>query len=615
MSTQTEQAPAPRRPAPAAGPALAAFGAFAALLLVVAALHAAGVIVLGRPALGPGEIDRAGWKVLVLPAAVAALSLWFVARAGRWPSADGRDLALVGATTAVGLLARLPLLPIGVWRDESSTYFDVLPSGLGPFLEALRVGELNPPGYYLVMKAWVDLAGADGIVFKLPSLAFGLVMIPACYAIGRAAGSRVAGLVAAAVIAVSPEAIYYTQEARPYAMAAVLTAITGAALLRALARPGALALAGFALAATALLYTHYTGLMAVGSLAGAGLVVLWRRGDGRGAVGLLVACGAVAALYAPWLGTFLFHLATGTPWTPETSIAESPVLLLKHLAYTLPWEGATWLMGPLALLVLGGIAWGVAALLRPAGWRGARGRRGAPRRAEAGAVLGLSVLGPAVALAAMGYPSRYMFLFLPLAAALFGLWADAALAWWRDRTGRGAPLPALLAVAYGWAAAFAWDHAGMDTRPKSGIATLEARTDDAALATTAFLLAPDYLAPTFGYVFRDRDATMLAFARAERPEYFSPVGYAEIWERPDAIDRTRGRVEALAGAGLERLAFVQGNCGEPMEDRGRMRYARVNELRAWLDATRPRIDEALHPGRSECVQVTTYDLSTALRAP
>lgn len=635
MSIQTERVTAPRR-ASKTGATLVVTVVFAALLLAAAiGVFAIGVGPIDRPATAPGEIDRAAWKVFVLPVAVAALGLLAVAitasRGRAWFATRPGIAALLGTFMLVGLLARLPELPIGVWRDEASTFFDALPDTFAALIAFLRLAELNPPGYYLVMQWWVALAGAEGVVFKLPSLLFGLLLIPACYALGRAAGSALAGLVAAALIAISPEAIYYAQEARPYAMAAVLAALTATFLLRSLSHPGWGAPAGFTLAATALLYTHYTGLMAVGSLAGAGLIVAWRREDSRLALRLFLASAAVALLYAPWAETFLFHLTTGTPWTPEASLASRPVFLLKDLAYTLPWtNGSKWLMGPAALLVLAGIAGGIVALfLRPGTKTGTESGTGTgtrdPRnvgltRTEAGAVLGMAVLGPAMALAVLAYPPRYMFLFLPMASALFGLWASAARAWWlnrasgTERSGRGPLLPMLLGVVYAWAAIFAWGHAQMTTLPKSGIATIEARTTDADLQSTAFLLAPDFLAPTFGYLFRDRPATFLAFARLESPEIFSAVGYAEIWERPDAIARVQDRIGEIAAAGFDRLAFVQSNCGAPMQDRGRMRYSRVNDLRAWLDATYPRTDETTHPGLNECVLMTTYDLSPPLGA-
>lgn len=576
---------------------------------VLVAAAALAVLGLGAPAFdrapaAPGEVDRAPWRVIVLPAAVAAMGVLAVVW-GRGPAVRGglRDAAILCGITAGGLLARLPVLPIGVWRDESSTYFDSLPATTSSLIELIRFSELNPPAYYLVMQWWIDLAGADGVVFKAPSLVFGLLLIPACYALGRAAGSPLGGLIAAFLVAISPEAIYYSQEARPYAMAAVLSALTAVFALRSLDGARTADLAGLALSAAALLYTHYTGLMLVGALAGIVGLLCWRRRDGRTTTRIAAALAVAAALYLPWLETFLFHLGTGTPWTPEASWSSRPEFLVKNIAYTLPWTGGKWLVGPPALLVLAAMAAGVWALLAErAPTRGA-----GPTVGEAGAVLIVAVAAPAIALAVLAYPSRYMFLFTPIACALYGLWIGAAIER-RSAAARRHLLPVGLGVVFAWAALFAWSHAQMGTEPKSGIRTIAARADDETLRSTAYLLAPDYLAPTFAYEFRGRDVTFLAFARAEDPHLFSPIGYAEIWAAPDALRRTQNRIAALAADGFHQLAFLQANCGEPAQDRGRMLYSRANDLRAWLDETYPSVGSELHPGLSECVRVTTYDL-------
>ena len=584
---------------------------------------------------GPaGPVDGAGgtrWLPLAVLAGLLGLGLLLALAGGRAraPHAAGaapfalpmRSAGMaLGIVTAAGLLVRLPVLALGVWRDEASTFFDAtLPGSMPALIDFIHLAELNPPGYFLVMQQWIAAAGAEGAVFKIPSLAFGLLLIPACYLLARAAGGGIlAGLVAAFVICISGEAIYYSQEARPYAMAALVTALTAVALMRALAAPRPANVLLLALSGAALLYTHYTGLMAIGALGGAGLLVAWRRGDARALAGLVVAGLGAAVLFAPWVPTFLFHLSTGTPWTEATSLLERPVLLLKNVSYTLPWwstklpwPGGEVLLAPFALLIVLAVLAGLAAFAR--GWNAAP-RGGALTPLEGAVVLSLAVAGPAIALAAMGYPQRYMFLFLPLSSALFGIWAGMAAAHPLAGPLRRYPLSAALAVGYVCAAAFAWSYAHDDDAPKSGIRTLAARTDDATLRDTAFLLAPDFLAPTFGYYFRDREPTFLAFARMEDPQIFSPVGYAEIWSAPDALDRMTARIEDVAARGFARLSFLQATCDGPLEDRGRMAYSRVNDLRAWLDGRYDALDETIHAGRSECVRETVYDLDASARA-
>jgi 4-amino-4-deoxy-L-arabinose transferase-like glycosyltransferase len=137
----------------------------------------------------------------------------------------------------IGLLLRLPGLGLGLWRDEAVTYFDARPETLAGLIQAVAHSELNPPGFFMIMHRWMQTFGASEVVFKLPALMFGLLLIPVTYGLGLAAGAARAGLMAAAVTALAPEAIYYSQEARPYTLTALLCCVVVLFYLRALAHP------------------------------------------------------------------------------------------------------------------------------------------------------------------------------------------------------------------------------------------------------------------------------------------------------------------------------------------------------------------------------------------
>ena len=87
---------------------------------------------------------------------------------------DGLAIVLF---TAVGLALRLPLLTRGIWRDEGSTYADVLAPSLGAMLAHLPVTELTPPLYFIVMFYWTRAAGTSEVALHVPSLIFGLATI------------------------------------------------------------------------------------------------------------------------------------------------------------------------------------------------------------------------------------------------------------------------------------------------------------------------------------------------------------------------------------------------------------------------------------------------------
>src|SRR5207248_2312948 len=103
------------------------------------------------------------------------------------------------------------------------------------------------PLYYATQLA-ARVAGHDEWSGRLPAALFGLAAIPLVFLAARALGGWAAGVAAAIVLAVSPLHVYYSREARPYALLMLLTAVMLIALLR-----QRLGLAIFA--AIAMLYT------------------------------------------------------------------------------------------------------------------------------------------------------------------------------------------------------------------------------------------------------------------------------------------------------------------------------------------------------------------------
>ncbi|WP_088241159.1 glycosyltransferase family 39 protein [Calothrix rhizosoleniae] len=88
----------------------------------------------------------------------------------------------------------------------------------------------HPPLFFCWLYQWLGWMtplGEDWVV-KLRSLSavFGIVAIPIMYAINSLAYSRNAGLIAAAIMAVSPFAVYLSQEARHYTLPMMLISLS-----------------------------------------------------------------------------------------------------------------------------------------------------------------------------------------------------------------------------------------------------------------------------------------------------------------------------------------------------------------------------------------------------
>lgn len=112
----------------------------------------------------------------------------------------------------IGLIVRIPLMNQNYWYDEtfSSAIAQV---GMGDFFTTIR-GDVHPPGYYLIIRAFVAVFGHNDFTMRLPALLSSLGLIVTMYHIGTTYGGKRVGKWAAMLTALMPVAIYYATEAR-----------------------------------------------------------------------------------------------------------------------------------------------------------------------------------------------------------------------------------------------------------------------------------------------------------------------------------------------------------------------------------------------------------------
>ena len=121
----------------------------------------------------------------------------------------------------VGLFLRLISLNQSLWLDEATTAL-VAKMSLPDMFSKFLPWDFHPPFYYLIMKLWTDIFGCSEISLRFPSILFGLGTIYFTYLVGKKLFNKKTGLVASALLATSGLAVYYSQEARMYALAALL---------------------------------------------------------------------------------------------------------------------------------------------------------------------------------------------------------------------------------------------------------------------------------------------------------------------------------------------------------------------------------------------------------
>lgn len=127
----------------------------------------------------------------------------------------------LGLIIFIGLLFRLVNLNQSLWLDEAITAVAVKSDTFVGLITKFSPGDFHPPLYYLFLKLWTNLFGYSEIALRIPSVIFGVLTIFVVYKIGKKLFNEKTGLVAALLIATNPLAIYYSQEARMYSLAAL----------------------------------------------------------------------------------------------------------------------------------------------------------------------------------------------------------------------------------------------------------------------------------------------------------------------------------------------------------------------------------------------------------
>jgi mannosyltransferase len=168
------------------------------------------------------------------------------------------EIAPLVAVCALGAAIRFATLGVQSFDfDESFTVGIVVNGSFGHMLHTIPRTESSPPLYYILAWLWSKVFGLGPVGIRSLSALFGSLVVPVAYFIGRRFGSPRAGLYAALFVAVDPLLVWYSQEARTYALLALLGALSFWTFVRALDRPDRGRLIVWALASAAAICSHY----------------------------------------------------------------------------------------------------------------------------------------------------------------------------------------------------------------------------------------------------------------------------------------------------------------------------------------------------------------------
>lgn len=205
-----------------------------------------------------------------------------------------------------------------LWYDEGVTA-RVAQMGVRE-LARWTANDIQPPLYYILLSGWLRLfdpwPGNIAYLMRFFSAGFGVLLVPLLSSLARRLWSPCAGLLTGFLTAIAPIMVYYSQEARMYAMLIFLVSLAAYAVVRFLAllsrmdmptppgperkRLGFLGL--YAGAGLAAMYTHYFAGFALLALALYwGHVWVRESKNTRALGGFALANLIILGGYLPWL--------------------------------------------------------------------------------------------------------------------------------------------------------------------------------------------------------------------------------------------------------------------------------------------------------------------------
>jgi uncharacterized membrane protein len=168
----------------------------------------------------------------------------------------------VSALTLLGAVLRLAALGRkSFWLDELSS-IGIASSPLPVFKDAILHHEGNMALYYVLLRMWLSVGTLEATVRLLSALA-GIAAIPLMYFLARRFFKPETAGIAAALLAVSPGAIVYSQEARGYSLLVLAVLASTYAFVALIGRPSIRAAVAYGVLAPAMAYCHFFGALVI----------------------------------------------------------------------------------------------------------------------------------------------------------------------------------------------------------------------------------------------------------------------------------------------------------------------------------------------------------------
>jgi len=247
------------------------------------------------------------------------------------PLADRGFLVTTGMLVIGAFLLRVYQLgKQELWIDEALSFYTTTTR---VDLDGVLLAEYTPPLYNLLLWRWGGWVGTSEANMRMLSVIFGTLFILAVIWAGATFFNRRVGLWAGAFAAIAPIHIYYSQEARAYALLVLVLMLSSVLLWRALRLQTP---ASWVMATTTgmlALYTHYFAILALLPTTFMVLIGQHRQHVRQTLVRLGVATLVCALVYTPLLYWHLVrtnHSRAELGWIQSIWEATPPALAIPY---------------------------------------------------------------------------------------------------------------------------------------------------------------------------------------------------------------------------------------------------------------------------------------------
>jgi 4-amino-4-deoxy-L-arabinose transferase-like glycosyltransferase len=229
------------------------------------------------------------------------------------------DLVLVAVVVIAAVLRFWDLGAQSLWYDEWLTT-EATSGGLSDVFRHAANREGIPPTYFLLMWGWEGAFGDGETALRTFSALVGIATVPVAYAIAHELGQRrTVARVAALLVAVNPMLVWYSQEARPYSLLALLGALSVWTFARVRSRGQGDDFLVWGLVSAGAIAVHYFAVFLV-LAEGVALLLIRKRQARR----LLVACAPTVLVLAA-LAPFALEQHSHEPnrrWISDFALAD-----------------------------------------------------------------------------------------------------------------------------------------------------------------------------------------------------------------------------------------------------------------------------------------------------